>query len=291
MKLVTFTESGRTRIGVVTGDRIVDLSQAAPDLPTDMIDLLRGGPAAMDRARAAADNGAGHFALADVHLEAPVPRPGKVLAIGLNYADHVAEMGRERPDHQIWFNKQAGAVNPPYDPVHLPKVSDKIDYEGEMAFVIGRRCRHVPRERAHEVIAGFAVLNDVSVRDWQMRSQTMMMGKGFDTHCPLGPYLVTADEVGNPHELDVRTWVNGEKRQDTNTRELIFDCYDQVAHLSTAFTLDPGDVISTGTGSGVGAGFKPPRFLKAGDRVRIEIEKLGVIEHEFVPERGDTVID
>lgn len=279
MKLATFTESGRTRIGLVLDDRILDLSQAAPELPTDMIAFLRAGPAALERARAVAASDGATFPLDRVHLEAPVPRPGKVLAIGLNYADHVAEMGREKPEHQIWFNKQTTSVNPPYDPVQVPKVSDQVDYEGELAVVIGRRCRHVPRERAAEVIAGFAVLNDVSVRDWQFRSPTMIMGKSFDTHCPMGPWLVTPDEIGDPHGLRVRTWVSAELRQDTNTREMIFDCYAQIEHLSTAFTLEPGDVLSTGTGPGVGAGFKPPRFLKAGDRVRIEVDGIGTLEN------------
>ena len=161
----------------------------------------------------------------------------------------------------------------------MPRVSAAVDYEGELGFVIGRRCRHVPRARAHEVIAGYLCVDDVSVRDWQMRVATWTMGKSFDTHGPIGPWITTSDEVGDPHGLRLRTWVNGELRQDSNTKQLIFDCYALVEHLSTGFTLEPGDVIATGTPSGVGAVMKPPKFLRAGDVVRIEIDGLGALEN------------
>jgi 2-keto-4-pentenoate hydratase/2-oxohepta-3-ene-1,7-dioic acid hydratase in catechol pathway len=179
-------------------------------------------------------------------------------------------------------------VTGPYDPVHMPRVSSALDYEGELAFVIGKRCRHVPRARAPEVIAGYLICDDVSVRDWQLRVPTWTMGKSFDTHGPLGPWLTTSDEVGDPHALSIRTLVNEEVRQSSNTKELIFDCYAIVEHLSTAFTLEVGDVISTGTPSGVGVAMKPPRMLVAGDVVRIEIEKLGFIQNEVVPEPEET---
>ena len=156
--------------------------------------------------------------------------------------------------------------------------------------MIGRRCRHVPRERAHEVIAGYLVVNDVSVRDWQLRVPTWTMGKSFDTHGPLGPWLTTGDEVGDPHGLRLRTFVNGELRQDSNTKQLIFDCFALVEHLSTAFTLEPGDVVATGTPGGVGIASKPPRLLAAGDRVRIEIDGLGALDNPFVPEPADTAL-
>ncbi len=285
MKLATFTHQGRTRIGVVQQDGILDLSAAAPALPQEMRAFLEAGAAAMQAARAA--KGA-LIALKDVHLEAPVLRPSKFLAIGLNYADHIAETGRQKPEKQLWFNKQTTCVNGPYDPVHLPKVSSALDYEGELGLVIGRKCRHVPKERAHEVIAGYCIVNDVSVRDWQMHSQTMTMGKSFDTHGPFGPWIVTPDEVGDPHNLSIRTLLNGAVMQDSNTRHLVFNCFDQIAYLSTAFTLLPGDVISTGTPGGVGVARTPPLFMKAGDTVRIEIEKLGAIEAQIIPEPGDT---
>lgn len=283
MKLATFTHAGRTRIGRVDGDRILDLTAAG--LPGDMLGLLEGGAELMQRAAAA--SGAS-LALADVTLSAPVLRPPKILAVGLNYKDHIEETGLETPKFPMFFNKQSTAAHGPYTPFHLPRVSDKLDYEGELGFIIGRRCRHVPRARAHEVIAGFTVCNDVSVRDWQMRAQTFTLGKSFDTHAPFGPYLVTSDEVGDPHTLDLKTWVNGELRQNSNTRHLVFDCYEQIETLTAAFTLEPGDLVLTGTPSGVGIGFDPKRFLKAGDVVRIEIAKLGHIENAVVAEPADT---
>ena len=196
----------------------------------------------------------------------------------------------EAPAVPVFFNKQSTCVTGPYHPIHLPRVSPLLDYEGELAFVIGRRCRHVPWKRAHEVIAGYLVVNDVSVRDWQLRTPTMTMGKSFDTHGPMGPWLVTPDEIGDPHALELRTWVNGELRQHSNTRELIFDCFAQVEHLSTAFTLEPGDVVTTGTPSGVGGVMSPPRFLAAGDVVRVEIERIGHIENRVIAEPAETAL-
>ena len=197
MKLATFTESHRRRIGVVEGETIVDLAAAAPHFPQSMVAFLRSGPDALAEAQAAAASGKHRLALAKVRLEAPVPRPGKVLAIGMNYADHIRETGRGAPEHQVWFAKQATCIVGPNDAIRIPKVSDKIDYEAELCVVIGRRCRHVPRVRAFEVIAGYMCGNDVSVRDWQARSPTLMMGKGFDTHGPTGPWIVTPDEIAD----------------------------------------------------------------------------------------------
>src|SRR5262245_20400816 len=288
MKIVTFTEGGSTRLGVIRGDELVDLAAASPGLPREMTAFLSACPAPLAAARYTARHPTARVALTSAHLEAPVPRPPKFLAIGLNYADHVRESGMERPAVPVFFNKQSTCVTGPYDPIHLPRVSPLLDYEGELAFVIGRRCRHVPRERAQEVIAGYLVANDVSVRDWQLRTPTMTMGKSFDTHGPMGPWLVTVDEVGDPHALELRTWVNGELRQHSNTRELIFDCFAQVEHLSAAFTLEPGDVVTTGTPSGVGGAMQPPRFLQAGDVVKIEIERIGAIENRVIEEPAET---
>ena len=223
-------------------------------------------------------------------LEAPIRRPPKVLAVGLNYADHVRETGREAPKVPMIFNKQATSVTGPTGAVHVPRASDRVDWEGELAFVIGKRCRHVPRDRAASVIAGYTIVNDVSVRDWQMRVPTFTMGKSFDTHCPLGPVIVTPDEIGDPHALDLRTWVNDDLRQSSNTRELIFDCYYLVEHLSTAFTLEPGDVVSTGTPSGVGDAMSPPVFLKPGDVVRVAIDGIGELRNPVIAEPADTVV-
>ncbi len=286
MKLVTFSHQGATRIGVVTGEEVVDLAAAAPDLPQEMSAFLAAGANALEQARSSSGP---RLPLASVKLEAPVLRPPKFLAIGLNYADHVAESGIEKPKHPVFFNKQSTCVTGPYDPIHSPRASQALDYEGELAFVIGRRSRHVPKERAHEVIAGFLVCNDVSTRDWQFRAQTMTLGKSFDTHGPLGPWIVTPDEVGDPHSLGLRTWVNGELRQESNTKHLIYDCFDQVETLSTVCTLEPGDVISTGTPAGVGMAMDPRSRLEPGDVVRVEIERIGWIENPVIEEPADTV--
>jgi 2-keto-4-pentenoate hydratase/2-oxohepta-3-ene-1,7-dioic acid hydratase in catechol pathway len=286
MKLATFTASGRTRVGVVRGDAVADLAAAAPELPTEMTALLAAGPEALAAAARAAE-GAPVLPLAEVRLEAPVLRPPKILAIGLNYADHVAESGMETPKLPLVFNKQSTSVVGPADPFHMPRVSTALDYEGELGVVIGRRCRHVPRERAALVIAGLTVVNDVSVRDWQLRTPTWTMGKSFDTHCPMGPWIATCDGL-DPHALDVKTWVNGELRQSSNTKHLIFDCFALVEHLSTAFTLEPGDVIATGTPGGVGIGMKPPRLLQVGDVVRIAIDGVGEIENAVIEEPAGT---
>lgn len=288
MKLATFTHQGATRIGVVRDDGIVDLAAAAPELPRDMIGLLEDAKA-MARAKDVSAT-APTIPLTDITLRAPVLNPGKILAIGLNYRDHVEESGAKLPEHQVWFNKQHNCVQGPYDGINLPVVSSMLDYEAEMCFVIGKRCKHVPVERAHEVIAGYFVGNDVSVRDWQLRTNTWQIGKSFDTHGPIGPWIVTPDEVGDPHALAIKAFVNGELRQSSNTKHLIFNCFDQVAHLSQAFTLDVGDVIFSGTPGGVGAAMKPPVFLKAGDAVKIEIDKLGFIENHVVPEKAETLI-
>jgi len=288
VKIARFSEQGTTRLGVVQGDEIIDLATAVPDLPDDLLAILEAGSPALEGLRTAAARATRRLSLSQAQLLAPLRRPPKILAIGFNYADHVAESGIEAPALPVFFNKQSTCVTGPFDAIHLPRVSPLLDYEGELGIVIGRRCRHVPKARAHEVIAGYVVINDVSVRDWQLRTPTMTMGKGFDTHGPLGPWMVTADEVGDPHNLALRTWVNGELRQNSNTRHLIFDCFDQVEHLSTAFTLEPGDVIATGTPGGVGGAMQPPHFLAAGDVVRIEIEKIGSIENRVINEPDDT---
>jgi 2-keto-4-pentenoate hydratase/2-oxohepta-3-ene-1,7-dioic acid hydratase in catechol pathway len=288
MKLCTFSHSGATRIGVVADDGVVDLAAAAPELPREMTALLAAGADALHGAANAAARARSRLALEAVRLHAPVLRPPKFLAIGLNYADHVAEAGLPKPELPTVFNKQSTCVVGPRDAVHMPRVSSALDYEGELGFVIGRRCRHVPRARAHEVIAGYLVVNDVTVRDWQLRIPTWTMGKSFDTHGPLGPWLTTSDEAGDPHGLRLRTWVNGELRQDSSTKQLIFDCFALVEHLSTAFTLEPGDVIATGTPGGVGIALKPPQLLRVGDVVRIEIDGLGALENAVVPEPEET---
>ncbi|MGH7287945.1 MAG: fumarylacetoacetate hydrolase family protein [Myxococcota bacterium] len=287
MKLCTFHHDGTTRVGVVD-DGVVDLAAAAPELPREMTALLGAGEAALLGAANAAKRARARIPLEAVQLASPILRPPKLLAVGLNYADHVAEAGLETPKLPTVFNKQSTCVTGPRDAVHMPRVSSALDYEGELGFVIGRRCRHVPKGRAHEVIAGYLVVNDVTVRDWQLRIPTWTMGKSFDSHGPLGPWLTTSDEAGDPHGLRLRTWVNGELRQDSSTKQLIFDCFALVEHLSTAFTLEPGDVIATGTPGGVGIAMKPPKLLKVGDVVRVEIDGLGMLENTVIPEPEET---
>jgi 2-keto-4-pentenoate hydratase/2-oxohepta-3-ene-1,7-dioic acid hydratase in catechol pathway len=289
MKLVTFTHGGKTRIGAVVAEDVADVSGQGRDVPSDMLAFLAQGTTALEQAREVCASGRGRLALADVHLEAPIRRPPKILAVGLNYRDHIEETGRPMPEVPMIFNKQSTAVTGPGGAIWRPKDSVELDYEGELGVVIGKRCRRVPKAQAAAVIAGYTIVNDVSVRDWQARSATTTMGKSWDTHCPMGPYIVTTDEVPDPHCLDLKTWVNGELRQHSNTTHLIFNCFDIVEHLSTAFTLEPGDIIATGTPSGVILGMDPKIWLKHGDVVRIAIDQLGVLENPVVDEPAGTV--
>jgi 2-keto-4-pentenoate hydratase/2-oxohepta-3-ene-1,7-dioic acid hydratase in catechol pathway len=286
MKFVTFDRQDSTRIGVLTDEGVLDLSTCGIELPDDMLSLIELREEGLDRVRKAIDKGGEIVSMDEVRLRQPVIRPPKILAIALNYAEHIAESATQKPAVQMWFNKQSTCANGPYDPIALPVASDKLDYEGELGIIIGKRCRHVPKERAHEVIYGYTVVNDVSVRDWQRAAQTFQIGKSFDTHGPFGPYIVTPDEVGDPQDLDLKTIVNGEVRQDSNTKHMIYKIDEQIAHLTTAFTLEPGDLLVTGTPSGVGAAMDPPSFLKEGDVVRVEIEKVGAIENPVQREDG-----
>ncbi|HET9164291.1 MAG TPA: fumarylacetoacetate hydrolase family protein [Solirubrobacterales bacterium] len=281
MRLCRFeTDGGSAALGIVEGEEVVDLSA---------VDVPREPAAALDAigqdglAKAAAD--APRHPLPEVRLRAPAA-PRKYLAIALNYRDHIAEMGMEAPEVPVFFNKQVTCVVGPGAAVHMPKVSTFLDYEAELAVVIGRHCRHVPAERAHEAIAGYTCANDISVRDWQGKAQTMQIGKSFDTHGPLGPWLVTADELGDPNDLAIRCYVEDELRQDARTSEMVFDCFQQVSHLSEAFTLEPGDVIATGTPAGVGLGRQPVRdnLLHVGETVRVEIEGIGELVNRVVEE-------
>jgi 2-keto-4-pentenoate hydratase/2-oxohepta-3-ene-1,7-dioic acid hydratase in catechol pathway len=280
MKLVTFClPDGRPEIGALVDGGIMQISKHLADAPNNMIGLIEGWSAFRDRLQALTASAPVDHVLDAVTLLAPVPRPPKILGIGLNYADHLAESGMDKPADQLWFAKMPTSATGPFAPIDLPRVSEQLDYEAELTFVIGKRCRHVPRERAHEVIFGYCVANDVSVRDWQVRTSQFMLGKSFDTHAPFGPSIVTADEIADPHSLGIRCFVNGEKRQDSNTRELIFNCFEQVEHLSKVMTLEPGDLILSGTPGGVGVGSKPPRWLRTGDRVKVEIDGIGAIEN------------
>jgi acylpyruvate hydrolase len=257
MRLATFRAPGRTQplAGEVRGDRVV-----AFDDGIGVVDVLAGADGSL---------GSESWALSEVTLLAPVPHPGTIYAIGLNYARHVAEMGNQPPPAPVVFVKVAGAVAPPGGPIRCPEVVRRLDYEGELVIVIG----------ADEAIGGYCVADDVTARDLQGREPQWTRAKGADTFCPFGPWVTTADEIPDPGDLELRTWVNGELRQDSNTSDLIFGCDELVEFISQTCTLLPGDLILTGTPSGVGQAMDPPRYLASGDVIRIEIARLGAIEH------------
>ena len=280
MKLARFYHQGKIGIGAVTEESIIP-AWSVKELPEDMSAFLAAGRDAW--ALLASKTGEQEIPLSEVRLLAPVASPQKFLGVGLNYADHIEETGLDTPKFPTFFNKQSSCVIGPNEAIHRPTVSEKLDYEGELAIVIGKACRHVPYEKASEVIAGFTIVNDVSVRDWQIKSPTWTLGKSFDTHGPMGPWIVTADEV-DPHNLELKTWVNDELRQHSNTKHLIFDCYQLIETLSTVCTLQPGDVIATGTSSGVGVKMKPRGYMKPGDRVTIEIEGIGKLSNPVIDE-------
>jgi 2-keto-4-pentenoate hydratase/2-oxohepta-3-ene-1,7-dioic acid hydratase in catechol pathway len=289
MRLASYHADSGVRAGVVVDDHIVDLAAADPSLDADWIELLERGDDCLEQVRRIADSGDNRIPLENVRLAAPV-RPRKFFAIGLNYADHVAESGLDTPEHLTVFMKAPTSVTGPYDPIERPVVSQWLDYEGELGFVIGRRCKHVRAEDAADVIAGYVIVDDVSVRDWQIQTPQWSLSKSFDTHGPIGPWIVTPDEIGDPHALGIRTFVNGALRQDSNTSQLIFDCFRTVEILSQACTLEPGDVIATGTSSGAAFAIEGQPWLEPGDRVRVEVEGIGAIENEVVDERLDGAV-
>lgn len=281
-----YTDDARVAVAVaVVGDEVVLLDHLTPDRPGGMRALLAGGVAGLERVQLVIDSGERRRPLAEVRLASPVPNPSKFLAVGLNYADHVAESGVATPEFPTVFAKMPSCVNGPYGDVERPIVSDSLDYEGELGFVIGQRCRHVGADRAPEVIAGYVVINDLTVRDYQHRTTQWILGKSFDTHGVVGPWIVTPEEVGDPHALELRTTINGETRQHSNTANLIHDCFTLVEVLSSVCTLEPGDIVATGTPGGVGAASKPPRWLAPDDTVRVEIERIGAVENRIVDEQ------
>lgn len=289
MKLVTFVKDGACRPGAIVerGGRkaIVDLLAADASLPTSIRALLEAGPPSLRKAATAAAAANDFVDMAAVKLAAPIPNPGKILCIGLNYADHAAESGQPLPDYPIVFSKYDNTVIGSGDAIVLPRVTNQVDYEAELGFVIGKRARYVPEEQALDYVAGYLNVNDVSARDYQTRTSQWTMGKSFDTFAPMGPALVTADEVPDPQDLAIRLWIGDETLQDSSTSQLIFNVPQLVAHISEVMTLNPGDVVSTGTPPGVGAARRPPRWLKPGETVNMEIEGLGVLSNPVVAER------
>ncbi len=286
MRLVTYRYQGQDKVGVVVGDQVADVSAVAPDMNA----LIAGGQQALDGARRAAETAA-KAPLNQVQLLAPIPRPLKnVFCLGLNYKEHVAEGARagvrtaDLPEYPVWFSKPPTAVTGPYDDIVIePAVSTKYDWEVELAVIIGRAAKHVPKDRAYEYVHSYTIFNDFSVRDLQRRhGGQWFKGKAFDKGSPMGPWLITPDELGNPENLRVICRVNGEIKQDSNTSLMIFDIPTQIADITEVVTLEPGDVISTGTPSGVGFARNPPEFLKNGDVMETEIEKIGVLRNRIV---------
>jgi 2-keto-4-pentenoate hydratase/2-oxohepta-3-ene-1,7-dioic acid hydratase in catechol pathway len=285
MKLARFTVHGHTTIGVIHGDQVIPVSQLDPSAPTTIRELLAvGAPGRQGIADALRAPPAGH-ALASVRLEAPIPDASKYMAIGMNYHDHAEEAARAGipvPKNQLWFNKQVSCITGPFDPIYKPRVSEKMDYEAEMGVVIGKRCRYVSAAQARSVVGGYFVCNDVTARDWQFKSPTYTLGKSFDSHGPIGPWITTDDEIADPHALDMKLWVNGELRQQASTGGMIYNIWQQIEELSQVMTLEPGDLIATGTCANVGIALG--KFLQPGDVVKVAIEGLGHIENRVAAE-------
>lgn len=284
MRLVTYIDGDMQKIGAVRGDTLVDLSAVAPD----MLSLISGGPALLTQARALAETGSTvNVPLEQVTLLAPIPRPRKnIICLGLNYAAHAAESARARgrqtvlPEHPVVFTKTASSINHPGASIpYDAAVSTEIDYEVELAFVIGKAGKNISRAAAMEYVFGYTIINDISARDIQSRHKQFFLGKSLDGSAPLGPWIVTPDDIADPHALRLQLRVNGDIRQDANTGNMIFKIPDIIAVLSTGITLEPGDIIATGTPSGVAMGMDPPVYLKPGDLVEAEIDGIGVLRN------------
>lgn len=284
MRLCTFRTTGEPLLGAQTAGGFVDLRAVDPQLPPSLHALLSGGADALARARRALG------AVRDEHvlpreritLLPPIPNPSKIVCIGLNYRDHAAEVGLALPEYVTVFAKWPNVLVGDSAPIVIPAESHRVDYEAELAFVIGTRARHVDEAHAYDAVAGYTCFNDVSVRDYQMRTSQWTFGKVFDTHGPCGPVLVTRDEIPDPHALRIRCSIDGEALQDSSTAQLVFGIPRLVAELSAVMTLEPGDIVATGTPAGVGTSRKPKRWIRPGERVRVEIEGIGVLENPAV---------
>ena len=282
MKLVNFLYKGEKNIGALLDDGVCSFKSISDKYSISMLEFIEQIDDLSPKVSKFINSNPEVIPLSEIEFLPVIERPGKVLAVGLNYKDHAKETGMDLPKVPMIFTKQSTSVLGHQGEIHKPKVSDAVDYEGEMAFVIGKKCRHVSKEDALDVIAGVTICNDVSVRDWQIASPTFTMGKSFDTHCPIGPYIVTMDEISDIHNLKIKTYVNDELRQDSCTDQLIFDCFDLIEHITKAFTLEPGDIIATGTSSGVGVVLG--KYLVPNDVIRIELENVGTLENKVVLE-------
>jgi 2-keto-4-pentenoate hydratase/2-oxohepta-3-ene-1,7-dioic acid hydratase in catechol pathway len=285
MKLATIQTANGPRAAVLHEKSYVDLHATDPSLPASVRQLIEAGPAALRSAERAVRNpSAVKVAAAEAKLLPPVPDPHKIVCLGLNYRDHAAETGAAIPKEPVLFSKYATALIGAGDAIVLPPVSNEVDFEAELVIVVGKGGRHLRAETAPSHVFGYTVGHDVSARDWQLKKdqKQWMVGKTFDTFAPTGPYIVTADEVPDPQNLPIRLRLNGQTMQDSNTKQMIFAVDAVLAYLSQVFTLEPGDLIFTGTPPGVGIARKPPVYLKAGDVVEVEIEGLGLLRNPVV---------
>jgi 2-keto-4-pentenoate hydratase/2-oxohepta-3-ene-1,7-dioic acid hydratase in catechol pathway len=283
LRFVTLVRDGHNQAGVIVNGELVALRDAG--FP-DVLSVIEGGADASDRISRWLAKGPGSDRLdpTTATLRAPIPRPPKIVCIGLNYRDHAAESNLPIPEVPTVFAKFPTAVIGHREAIVLPKNSSKPDYEAEFAVVIGKRGRHVPKENWRDFVFGYTILNDVSARDFQMATSQWTMGKTFDTFAPIGPWIVTADEIEDPHNLNISLTLNGQTMQSSNTRNLIFGVPDLIAYLSSVFTLEPGDIISTGTPAGVGFARKPPRYLTPGDEIRVHVQNIGDLINPVVAE-------
>lgn len=292
MRLVRYERNdGVTRLGALTEKGVIDLHAAAraagiaTEAFADMSSILAAGDSALQEAQKLIHGAAQSavVALANVRLRTPVPHPGKIIAVGLNYRDHAIEShAKEPPKTPIIFAKFTTSISGPNDPIVIPSDDPQVDYEAEMAVVIGRKGKAIPAARAFEYVGGYMPLNDISARAWQFADKQWVRGKSCDTFCPTGPYLTTRNDVPDPHSLTIQARVNGAVLQDSNTSKMIFQIPQLIEFISASITLEPGDIIATGTPEGVGAFRTPPIFLKPGDTVEVEIEGLGVLQNPVV---------
>lgn len=282
MRLVTFDQNGAARLGVCVGNSVVDLSVAAPDLPRDLVALIRAGKdafAATERAAKAAPTEA-RIPLAQVKFLPPVTQPGKIICLGLNYADHATEGGHAKPTYPSFFMRVASSLTGHGEPIVRPQCSTQLDYEAELAVVIGRRARHVKEADALGIVAGYSCFNDGSIRDYQRKTGQWTIGKNFDRSGGFGPWMVTPDELpAGAAGLSIRSRLNGQVMQNANTRDMLFPVAETIVLLTECLTLEPGDVIVMGTPAGVGHARKPPVWMKQGDTIEIEIEGIGVLSN------------
>ena len=283
MRVVTYEDAGKARPGIVKEDTVVDLAGAGI---RSVIELIEAGAEGLARAAKLATNAPreAQRPLQNLKLLAPIPKPGKLICVGLNYLDHAKETGSEIPKVPTIFNKFNTAVIGPGANIVLPRVSKAPDFEAEFAFVIGRGGRNIAKDAWKDHVFGYTLVNDVTARDYQRATTQWLMGKTFDTFAPMGPWIVTADEIADPHDLDIQLEIDGEILQDSNTRELIFKVPDLIAFLSSVFTLEPGDIVSTGTPSGVGFARKPPRYLRAGEEITVRIPGIGELKNRTIAE-------